>query len=248
MSTKRISYREFLHKEYEIHHAPYEPEMDFYDAIKNGDTRRVRKLCQESFSEKPGLGTLSKNTLQNLKYHFAISAAMIARVCIEGGLALSESYSMSDYYIQHVDLATSKHDIDELHDEMCLEYAKKMRALLKINICSKPVTECVEYIYENLHTRITVEILSEETGLSPAYLSKLFKKETGVTISDYIRAKKLETAKSMLAYSDYAIADISVALAFPSQSYFNNILKKDCGMTPKQYRDKNHVAIPKSKK
>ena len=48
--------------------------------------------------------------------------------------------------------------------------------------------------------------------------------------------KKLETAKSMLASSDYSIAEISASLAFPSQSYFTNVLKKDCGLTPKEYR------------
>ena len=43
----------------------------------------------------------------------------------------------------------------------------------------------------------------------------------------------------MLASSDYSIAEISASLAFPSQSYFTNVLKKDCGMTPKEYRIKN---------
>lgn len=58
-------------------------------------------------------------------------------------------------------------------------------------------------------------------------------------MSEYILNKKLETAKSMLASSDYSIAEISASLAFPSQSYFTNVLKKDCGMTPKEYRIKN---------
>ena len=74
------------------------------------------------------------------------------------------------------------------------------------------------------------------TNLSAPYFSRLFKKETGYSVSGYIMNKKLETAKSMLASSDYSIAEISASLAFPSQSYFTNVLKKDCGLTPKEYR------------
>ena len=58
--------------------------------------------------------------------------------------------------------------------------------------------------------------------------------------------KKLETAKSMLSSSDYSIAEISASLAFPSQSYFTNLLKKDCGLTPKQYRDRSTGTIPRN--
>ena len=43
----------------------------------------------------------------------------------------------------------------------------------------------------------------------------------------------------MLASSSYSIAEISASLAFPSQSYFTNVLKKDCGLTPKEYRVQN---------
>lgn len=238
---KKISYRQFLHKEYEILHAPYQPEMDFFKAIRYGQIKKVQELCSESFIEKKGLGTLSKQPLQNMKYHFTISTAVIARECIDGGLSLPESYSMSDYYIQHVDIASSLDEISDLHDEMCLAYAKRMHELNKQSIASRAVSKCIDYIYEHLHTRITIDILAELCGLSEAYLSRLFKKETGYTISSYILSKKLETAKSMLAYSDYSIAEISASLAFPSQSYFSNALKKECGLTPLKYRNQNPV-------
>ena len=47
----------------------------------------------------------------------------------------------------------------------------------------------------------------------------------------------------MLSSSDYSIAEISASLAFPSQSYFTNVLKKDCGLTPKQFRSRNSRSI-----
>ena len=234
---KKISYRDYLNKDTEVTHAPFQPEMEFYNAIRMGHVDKTTKLLRsEALDEKKGLGILSKDSVRNMKYHFTISTAVIARECIKAGLPLSESYSLSDYYIQSCDQCTKIEEISVLHNEMCIAYAKKMQQFNKKNVCSKPVVKAIDYIYEHLNTRITLEDLSEFCKLSNSYLSRLFKKETGLTVSDYILAKKLETAKSMLAFSDYSIAEIAAALAFPSQSYMTNALKKECGLTPLQYR------------
>ena len=236
---KKISYQEFLHREYGFFRAPLAPEMDFYETIRAGNLRKVRTLLTEPFHMKTGLGILSDDNLQNLKYHLTITTALVARFCISGGLSQSEAYSLSDYYIRLADVARSPEEITEIHNEMCLHYAKQMQNLQRSTVTSKAVRTAVNYIYEHLHTRITLETLASVTNLSSPYFSRLFKKETGFSVSEYILNKKLETAKSMLASSSYSIAEISASLAFPSQSYFTNVLKKDCGMTPKEYRAKN---------
>ena len=168
-----------------------------------------------------------------------ITTALVARFCISGGLSQSEAYSLSDYYIRLADEASTLDEISEIHNEMCIHYTRQMLTLQKSAITSKAVESAINYIYEHLHTRITLETLASETNLSAPYFARLFKKETGYSVSEYILNKKLETAKSMLASSDYSIAEISASLAFPSQSYFTNVLKKDCGITPKEYRVQN---------
>lgn len=233
---KELVFREFVQRENNFLHAPYNPELEFYSAIKSGNIPKVKELCQESLLSKKGLGTLSDNGLQNMKYHFVITTALIARYCIEGGLALTTAYSLSDFYIQKVDCCTSLEDIAVLHPVMCLDYTTRMKTLRKSKICSKPVAMCMDYICDSLHTRIYIETLAKLVTLDPAYLSRLFKKEVGVTISQYIQNKKIETAQNMLIYSDYSPAQISSILAFPNQSYFTEIFRKKTGMTPKKYR------------
>ncbi len=234
-----ISYHEFLHREYELFHAPYQSETDFFGTIKNGDVRKLQNLLKEPFHKKEGLGILSQDNLQNLKYHFTITTAMVARYCISGGMGQAEAFSLSDYYIRLADEAQTVVEVSEIHDEMCLNYARRMRAFRKNAVPSPAIRICIDYIYEHLHTRMTVAHLARVSNLSETYLSRLFKKETGMAVSTFILNKKLETAKAMLADSSYSIAEISASLAFPSQSYFSNVLKKDCGLTPKQYRDRN---------
>lgn len=233
---REMFYKEFVRRESDDQRAPYDPELEFYSVIKSGDVERTRELCKESLLDKHGLGTLSDDYLQNIKYHFVITAALVARYCIEGGMDLSVSYGLSDFYIQKADKCKTPQEVAALHPIMCLDYARRMRNLRKRRICSKHVANCIDYIYDHLHTRITAASLAEFTGLNPSYLSRLFKKETGMTISEYILSRKIETAKNMLAYSDYSTAQIASILAFPSQSYFTEVFRKRTGMTPLRYR------------
>lgn len=233
---RELLYKEFVQRENEFLRAPYNPELEFYSVIKSGNLARVRELCVQPLLSKEGLGTLSDNPLQNMKFHFVITAAMVARYCIEGGMELAAAYSLSDFYIQKADHCQTPEAISELHPVMCEDYAKRMKQLRKQKICSKHIASCIDYIYDHLHTRITVDVLAEYVELNPTYLSRLFKKEVGCSISEYIQARKIETAQNMLVYSDYTPAQIAVTLAFPSQSYFTEVFKKRTGFTPTKYR------------
>lgn len=240
LTDRELFYKEYVRREHSTFRASYPAELSFYTAIKTGDMNKVREYMIPSIIEKEGLGTLSENPLQNLKYHLVITIAMSARYCIEGGMDLSEAYGLSDVYIQKTDRCRTPAEIEELHRTACLDYAGRMRLLRKRKIHTGPVAKCIDYIYDHLHTRITVAGLAGHTGLDPSYLSRLFKKEVGVTINEYIGIQKIGTAKNMLAYSDYGSAQIASILAFPSQSYFSEVFRKHTGTTPLQYR-KTHA-------
>lgn len=233
--NKEIFYKDFIQREDNFLRAPYNPEINFYNSIKNGDIKAITEECKEQLIDKPGLGKLSDSPLQNIKYHFIITTALVARYCIEGGMDLQTSYSLSDYYIQKADKCKTAKEVSDLHPKMCLDYTKRMRELKKSTVCSKPIVKCIDYIYDNLHNRITVNGLAEYVKLNPTYLSRLFKKEVGISVSEYIRKQKIDTAKNMLVYSDYKPGQIAQILAFPSQSYFTEIFKEYTGITPSEY-------------
>ncbi len=236
-TEKELSYKEFIMRENEAYHAPYSPEFEFYIAVKSGDVDKVAQLCKNEFSDKAGLGKLSENPLQNLKYHFVVTIALVSRYCIEGGMEHETAYILSDLYIQKVDICTTTQQISQLHSAMSADYAERMKKIRKSQIFSKQIIRCVDYIYNNLHKRIFISDLAQYTGLNSSYLSKLFKKETGMTVTEYIQNKKIETAKNMLKYSKYLTSQIATILAFPNQSYFVEVFKKKVGMTPKKYQD-----------
>ena len=233
-SGKALMHRSFMNREYSFKHSPFEQEFEFYDCVKNGDIDSVKKLMTPLGGS--GAGVLSEDPLRNLKYHFVITIAMMTRFCVEGGMEMETAYTLSDLYILKADRCQSEESIHKVHNEAVLDFTMQMQKVFRANIYSKPVIMTMDYIYDHLHSRITVEEIAGAVSLSTAYLSRLFHKEVGVTISTYIAVKRVETAQNMLRYSDHTSLDISNYLAFTSHSHFISTFKKYTGMTPNEFR------------
>jgi AraC-like DNA-binding protein len=84
-----------------------------------------------------------------------------------------------------------------------------------------------------------VEDVAEHINRSRSYLMRRFKAETGMQVNAYITDCKMSEACDLLMYSHTPLSEISVYLGFSSQSYFQNVFKKQFGMTPMQYRKSN---------
>ncbi|MBE6848614.1 MAG: AraC family transcriptional regulator [Ruminococcus sp.] len=233
---KKLSHLEFLNREYRISHLSYEREMAFFHSVCSGDLEQARELFKPLDSEQ--MGKLSDDSLRNLKYHLIITVALLTRYCIEGGMEMEAAYNLSDIYIRSIDKCQQEEQIHQLHRELVDDYAQRMHLLHKRSLYPKPVIVCMDYIYENLHTKITLPVLAEITGLSPSYLSRLFRRETGMTVSEYITRKRIEAAENMLKYSEYSCIEISGNLCFSSESHFIQVFRRYTGYTPKQYRHK----------
>lgn len=226
----------------EIEHRPPTEEFMFYRAVMSGDVDAVRKNCEQGrFVESEGVGVLSRNPVTNLKYHFAITTAMITRLCKQNGMELEQAFRLSDFYIQKLDDIHTVEGVKILHDEMVMDYTEKMRRHFRNDTNSKHINACKEYIYSHIKERITIEDLADEFGVSASYLSRLFKKETGISVSAYIRQQKIEIAKNLLQFSGYSIIDIANRLSFSSQSHFIQQFRESVGMTPKKYRDLHYM-------
>lgn len=221
-----------------ILHKPLEDEYAFYYAVCSGDMDVVKANCEQNvFTDQTGKGTLSANPLRNIQYHFVVTAAMVTRLCVNAGMEMEQAYRLSDFYILKMDSCTSVEAVFTLHDEMVMDFTRRMLMVKKGSAISKPIVQSTEYIYNHINERITIENVAAHTGLSTSYLSRLFKKELDISVSDYIRNKKIEKAQNLLKYSEYSQIEIANYLAFSSQSHFIQTFCKAVGMTPKKYRD-----------
>lgn len=92
------------------------------------------------------------------------------------------------------------------------------------------------YVAENLSEDISKYTVAEYVSLNPDYVSKLFKKETGLSIPDYITEQKLYRARRMLLQTDHSIGTIATELGYTNFSYFTKLFCRKFGCTPKEYR------------
>ncbi|MDE5584581.1 MAG: AraC family transcriptional regulator [Ruminococcus sp.] len=224
----------FSQREENFSHASFDREVAFYESICSGNIELVHVFMKPLFSE--GCGILSENPLQNLKYHMVVLVALIARYCIKGGLSPEESYSMSDFYIVKADKCRTESEIREVHREAIEGYTRRMRSLKLDGVYSKQIVRAVDYMTSHIHSRITLAEVADYLKISSEYLSRLFKKETGMTFSEYINKLKIEEASSLLLFTERSDIEISSLLGFSSQSYFIKIFRKQMGITPKQYK------------
>ncbi|HEZ7991413.1 MAG TPA: AraC family transcriptional regulator [Ruminococcus sp.] len=231
---KSVAEHLFSQHEESFEHASYDRELAFYESICSGNMELVRVFMKPLFCD--GCGVLSEDSLRNLKYHLVILAAIIARYCIKGGMTPEESYGLSDFYILKTDKCSTEKELRAVHLEMIEGYTNKMRQIKLNGVYSKQIVHAVNYIICRLHSRVTLEQTAAHLKISSAYLSRLFKKETGMTFSDYVNKLKIEEAATLLINTEYPDTEISSMLGFSSQSYFIKVFRRYMNTTPKQYK------------
>lgn len=90
----------------------------------------------------------------------------------------------------------------------------------------------------NYRDMITVEAISRHCNISISYFSKIFKKETGLTLTQYVNDFRLHKAAEELFQSQNTVLEIAMQSGFQNLSYFIRMFKKEFGVTPGEYRKK----------
>lgn len=235
VSEKKLRYMEFVTRETGNRHHTDAEDMYQYKLLQAGNPKAVEEAVWIFSSNLPG--HVSDDPVRNYKYLFVASITLASRAAIAGGMEAERAYNISDLYILKMDQLESIEEVKALHAEMIAFYTKEMAQLDKRPVYSKPIVLCLDYIYNHLHEPIRLGRLAEYVGLNPSYLSTLFKKEMGTSVSEYVLSKRIEAAKTMLIYSEESIAVIANTLAFSSQSHFCRVFKEQTGYTPKGYKD-----------
>lgn len=224
----------FEHREEQFRHHTYDEDLYQYELLRRGDLK-AREIGKQMFEGKT-TGSLSDDPLTNYRYLFVASITLACRFCIEGGMSAEDAFNISDLYIRQMDRYRSVREVFDLHDTMFRDYLTRMQAILRHEVYSRQVHLCMDYIERNLQQPLTVEILAAELKLAPTYLSALFKKETGTAVSEYIRRKRIDTAMTLLQYTEYSCLEIAEYLCFASDSHFSRVFREYTGVTPTSYR------------
>lgn len=218
-----------------VFHHSFIYEETFMECIRTGNKEKLLKVI--ATPENGSYGVLAKNnSIRSLKNLLITTATLVTRAAIDAGMDTEVAYTLSDSYIQHIEEINTHNDLEYLRIIMACDFADRV-SLLKSNNFSRPISDCISFIYENLYSDISLENICNYINFNHSYISRLFKKEVGITISEYILKEKIYEAKRLLLLTNYSILEISVLLHFNNQSYFTKIFKRFTGITPKKFRD-----------
>lgn len=205
-----------------------------FKAIQLGNTAEAQK------NSYPFLASLYKNNPTPSSIEFALLRFFINLSMLDQSLETNvmERTLMEKYYqtiLFHKNLVDIE---DTLINEIIVPMAEMMKS--RTNEQFKKVSDQIKgIIQKDYEENISLDSISEELNYNPNYLSSIFKKETGVTLSDYLIELRLNRAKEWLIETDITVKKIAEKLQYGNSQNFIRSFKKREGITPGQYR-KDH--------
>ncbi len=98
------------------------------------------------------------------------------------------------------------------------------------------IDESVRYIQKHFKERLTLQMVASRVYMNAQYFSRVFKRETGVTFTEYVNTLKIQYACKLLETTNYPAYRISSECGFTDPSYFNRVFFAQMNMTPKKYK------------
>lgn len=214
---------------------PFDTEKSLLQSISHGDTQQCLALLKQL------LASLLVNGGGNLKWikaRLSELLVMVSRTAVENGapeervMLLLRSYRRGSASLDSFDALSAW--IVRLMRDFLEEYAVFADAGYTV-----AVRKCLRSLDINYARQITLESAAQQIGLTPAYLSRIFKKETGCTFSQYLNQIRIAKAKDLLRYSHLSLSDIAQQTGYGDQSYFTRVFRRITGISPGNYRKKH---------
>lgn len=95
-----------------------------------------------------------------------------------------------------------------------------------------------QYIFAHSHEQLSLDMIAEQVGMSPFYISKLFKEQLGVNYIDYLTECRIDHAKKLMQQVEYSLKEIAFEVGYHDPNYFSKVFKKSTNYSPKEYRNR----------
>ena len=215
----------------------YLAERALLQMVRNGDINYQNAL-QGSGRLSPGVPIQGEDPLRQAKTSIIVFTSLVCRAAMEGGLSPEIAYSLGDSYIQTAENCRDSGELSALAHAMYHDFIYRVHYLHTNPNYSHAIQKCCDYIELSLNRKIRTADLAALVGYTEYYLTEKFKKETGQSVSSYIRFAKVERAKLLLETTDMTVRAIAESLSFNTVNYFIQSFRDTTGYTPMQYRER----------
>ena len=216
----------------------YDNENELMKLVSQGHWHKAEKFLN-TFLSAPNFYRLcsGENSLTTKKIQ-SHDLNTLLRKAVESAdvhpMHIETLYSQFSFQISQ---ASSLKDIHSLQREIVRSYCKLVQ-IHSLKGYSPIIQKVMTHITSNLSGDLTLNAQANLLNINPSYLSALFKKETGSTLTEYVKQKRVNHAVFLLSTTDLQIQAIAELCGISDVNYFTKIFKKIIGQTPKEYRDK----------
>lgn len=216
----------------------YKLEKEIQNSVAKGDSSEAINLMN-SFEFNP-THRVPNNPLRAWKNYGFVINTLLRIGADRGGVSPIYIHNISDKFAILIEKVTSKAELDSLLKKMTLEYCSLVKNF-STSSYTPMIGKCIDYIKINFYNKISLKLISKEMGVTPSHLSRQFKKETKLTITEFINKIKVEEAKFLIKQNELSITDIALKVGFENHNYFCSVFKKLTSYTPKEYLSKANI-------
>lgn len=218
----------------------YDFENRCMQAVTQGNLSALDQLC--SYGNTIRFIPRLHNSLRDYKNYMIIINTILRKAAEQSAVHPVYLDQVSGKFAKKIEALTSVPD-HTLEKEMLHKYCLLVRNY-SLKGYSPIIQKVLNYINLNLNNNLSLKTLAEMFNISAGYLSTLFKKETGSTLTDYVNKQRIQYAILLLNATDLQIQTIASYCGIHDMNYFTRTFKKFKGMTPKKYRELIHTRSP----
>lgn len=212
----------------------YHVENLLLEAVAQGEVHRAEMLYQK-FSSINSVEPRTTDAVRNIKNYSIILNTLLRKAAEQGKVHPIHLDKASATIAAKIEQTSTTADVQALGKEMVRKYCLLVRNHSMKNY-SSIVQQALTIINSDLSAELTLNTLADELHINASYLSAQFKKELGVTLTDYVTQKRINHAIFLINSSDLSVSVIAQRCGIPDLQYFSKIFKKRLGMSPLQYR------------
>ncbi len=211
----------------------YAFENEFMQAVSLGQTHRAGMMLS-GFSSMAFERRLA-DPVRNLKNYCITMNTLLRKAAEQGGVHPLYLDEQSSSFARRIEELNSVEAAGKMMDEMFRTYCRLVRQKSTKDY-SPPVQRAVVQIDADLSGDLSLRTLALTQNINASYLSVLFKKETGMTVTDYVNRRRVAVAAQLLGGTKLQIQTVAQHCGMTDANYFSKIFKKYTGATPREYR------------
>lgn len=212
----------------------YQGEQNLMDAISRGDYTAAKEYLNQTGSY--GLEQRLADTIRDKKNYLIIFNTLCRKAAQYGGVHPVYLDELSSRFAIQLETLHNVSKLDAMQGEMVYKYSLLVQNH-STRSYSPVIQKAVDFIYLNLKDDLSLSTLADQLSIHKSYLSSLFKRETGTTLTDFVTDRRISHAIYLLNTTNEQVQEIASSCGIPDLSYFTKIFRRKKGMTPTQYRE-----------